>query len=34
MARLEYQVYRRSGSPYYFMRFWDEETRSYVELVG
>ena len=30
MARSEYQVYKRSGSPFYYMRFWDEEARSYT----
>ncbi len=30
MGRELFQVYRRSGSPYYFARFWDEEAGRYT----
>lgn len=30
MARSEYLLYKRTGSPFYYVRFWDEETRRYV----
>lgn len=30
MDHVPYQVYKRSGSPFYSMRFWDEGARRYI----